>query len=172
VAEVDTETGQVRLRDYVAVDDVGTVINPMIVDGQIHGGVVQGIGEALYEEVVYDTDGNPLTASLSDYGVPSAIDVPPIRTARIITPSPATPLGAKGAGETGATGSMPAVINAVIDALRPLAVTTIDLPATPQRVWQLVRSAHEGSIRESDPLPTWGPAAVEAAGSSESTPIV
>ena len=172
VAEVDTETGQVRVRDYVAVDDVGTVINPMIVDGQIHGGVVQGIGEALYEEFAYDSDGNPLTASLSDYGVPSAVDVPPIRTARIITPSPATPLGAKGAGEAGATGSMPAVINAVIDALRPLAVTTIDVPATPQRVWQLVRSAHEGSIRESDPLPTWGPAAVEAAGSSDSTPIV
>jgi carbon-monoxide dehydrogenase large subunit len=172
VAEVDTETGQVRIRDYVAVDDVGTVINPMIVDGQIHGGVVQGIGEALYEEFVYDSDGSPLTASLTDYGVPSAVDVPPIRTARIITPSPATPLGAKGAGEAGATGSMPAVINAVIDALRPLAVTTIDVPATPQRVWQLVQGAQAGSARGIEPLPAWGSAAVDAAGSAESTPTV
>lgn len=137
-AEVDTETGLVRLRSYVAVDDVGVVVNPLIVDGQVHGGVAQGIGEALYEEVAYDEAGNLVTATLVDLTPPAAADLPAFVTDRTCTPSPATPLGVKGAGEAGAIGSLAAVVNSVHDAVRHLGVTDVPVPCTPERVWRAV----------------------------------
>jgi carbon-monoxide dehydrogenase large subunit len=141
VVEVDTETGDVKLDRYVAVDDVGTVINPMIVDGQVHGGIAQGIAQALWEEAVYDEDGNLLTGSLLDYLVPSAAELPSFELDRTVTPSPTNPLGVKGVGETGTIASTPAVVNAVIDALEPLGVTDIDMPTSPERVWRAIEEA-------------------------------
>jgi carbon-monoxide dehydrogenase large subunit len=146
VVEVDVETGAVDVLRYVAVDDVGNVVNPMIVDGQLHGGVVQGIGQALYEEMVYDEVANPVTPSIGDYGMPSALDVPPVETDRRVTPTAVNPLGAKGAGECGAIAAPPAVINAVVDALRPLGVNNIAMPATPNRVWQAIRAASPAAV--------------------------
>jgi carbon-monoxide dehydrogenase large subunit len=140
VAEVDAETGDVSLLRHVAVDDCGTVVNPMLVEGQVHGGVAQGVGQALYEEVVQDGDGNPLTVSLLDYMVPTAGEVPPIDTARTVTPSPNNPLGAKGVGEAGTIGATPAVQNAVIDALAHLGVRHLDMPLSPERVWRALNS--------------------------------
>jgi len=173
VVEVDTQTGQVRLRDFVAVDDVGTVVNPVLVDGQIHGGVAQGVGEALYEEVGYDAHGQLVTPSLGEYGLPAAGDLVAVRTDRVETPSPTTPLGAKGAGEAGATGSTPAVLNAVLDALRPMGVTALDVPATPQRVWRALRAAAAGEQHEPAELPPWGPAALDRVDDEEdAAPIV
>ncbi|MGI5269055.1 xanthine dehydrogenase family protein molybdopterin-binding subunit [Nonomuraea sp. CA-218870] len=134
--EVDTETGQVRVRSYVAVDDVGTVINPLIVEGQVHGGIAQGIGQALYEEAVYDAEGNLLTATLADYLVPSAADLPDFVTDRTETPATSNPLGAKGVGEAGTIASTPAVVNAIVDALRPHGVRDVPMPCTPERVWR------------------------------------
>src|SRR6266568_2837280 len=123
--EVDTETGHVTIRSYVAVDDVGKVVNPLIVDGQIHGGLAQGIGQALYEEAVYDDDGNLLTTTLADYLVPSAADLPSFTTDRTETPATTNPLGVKGVGEAGTIASTPAVVNAIVDALRPLGVRDV-----------------------------------------------
>jgi carbon-monoxide dehydrogenase large subunit len=137
--EVDTETGHVRVLRFVAVDDVGNVVNPMLVDGQIHGGVAQGIGEALFEEMAYDDDGNLVTSSLSELTIPAASDLPSFITDRICTPSPATPLGSKGVGEAGAIGSLPAVVNAVHDAVRHLGVRDLDVPCTPERVWRALQ---------------------------------
>ncbi|HZC26926.1 MAG TPA: molybdopterin cofactor-binding domain-containing protein, partial [Actinopolymorphaceae bacterium] len=146
--EVDTETGQVTIRSYVAVDDVGRVINPLIVEGQVHGGIAQGIAQALFEEAVYDADGNLMTGTLVDYTVPSAADLPAFTTDRTETPATAHPLGAKGVGEAGTIASTPAVVNAVVDALRPFGVTDVRMPCTPERVWQAIRSAAgEGSER-------------------------
>ena len=139
--EVDTATGRVKVRSYVAVDDVGTVINPMIVDGQVHGGVTQGLAQALYEEAVYDGGGNLVTGSLVDYLVPSAADVPPYVTDRTETPATTNPLGVKGAGEAGTIGATPAVVNAVVDALRPYGVTDVRMPCTPERVWRATHGA-------------------------------
>ncbi len=139
--EVDTETGQVRIRSYVAVDDVGNVVNPLIVEGQVHGGIAQGIAQALYEEAAYDADGNLLTTTLADYLVPSAADLPTFVTDRTQTPATTNPLGVKGVGEAGTIASTPAVVGAVIDALRPLGVTDIEMPCTPQRVWRAIASA-------------------------------
>ena len=141
--EVDTETGQARIRSYVCVDDVGTVINPLIVEGQVHGGVAQGIAQALYEEAVYDADGNLLTGSLADYTIPSAADLPAFVTDRTETPASTNPLGVKGVGEAGTIASTPAVVNAVVDALRPHGVTDIPMPCTPERVWQALKAARE-----------------------------
>ena len=141
VVEVDTETGSVDLRRYVAVDDVGRVINPMIVDGQIHGGIAQGIAQALFEEAVYDDDGNLLTGSMLNYIVPTAAELPSFELDRTETPSPTNPLGVKGVGETGTIASPPAVMNAVVDALSPYGITDIDMPATPERVWRALREA-------------------------------
>ena len=141
VVEVDPETGQVKLLRYVAVDDVGRVINPMIVDGQVHGGVVHGVGQALWEQVVYDEQGNLLTGTWLDYAMPRAADLPFFQTDRLETPSPVNPLGVKGAGETGTIASTPAVVNAVLDALAPFGVKHIDMPLTPERVWRAVRAA-------------------------------
>jgi aerobic carbon-monoxide dehydrogenase large subunit len=137
--EVDTQTGRVNIRRYVAVDDVGRVVNPMIVDGQVHGGVVQGIAQALFEEAVYDPDGNLLTGSFVEYTLPSAADLPNLVTDRNETPAPGHPLGAKGVGEAGTIASTPAVVNAVVDALRPYGVNDVAMPCTPERVWRAIR---------------------------------
>jgi carbon-monoxide dehydrogenase large subunit len=137
--EVDTETGQVAIRSYVCVDDVGTVINPLIVEGQVHGGVAQGIAQALFEEAVYDSDGNLLTASMADYTIPSAADLPDIISDRTETPATSNPLGVKGVGEAGTIASTPAVVNAIVDALRPWGVHDVPMPCTPERVWTAIR---------------------------------
>ncbi len=139
--EVDTETGAVRIRRYVAVDDIGNVVNPMIVEGQVHGGIVQGIAQALYEEAVYDPQGNLVTGTMVDYLVPAAPDVPDLITDRTVTPSTTNPLGVKGVGEAGTIASTPAVVNAVVDALRPFGVDDIRMPCSPQNVWRAIESA-------------------------------
>jgi aerobic carbon-monoxide dehydrogenase large subunit len=139
--EVDTETGQVTIRSYVCVDDVGTVVNPLIVEGQVHGGLAQGVAQALFEEAVYDEGGTLISGTLADYLVPSAADLPSFTTDRTETPATSNPLGVKGVGEAGAIASTPAVVNAVLDAVRHLGVTDIDMPCTPQRVWRAVQSA-------------------------------
>jgi carbon-monoxide dehydrogenase large subunit len=141
VVEVDTETGDVRLARYVAVDDVGNVINPMVVEGQVHGGIVQGVAQALWEEAVYDADGNLVNGSFTGYLVPSAAEVPSFTLDRTVTPSPTNPLGVKGVGETGTIASTPAVINAIVDALSPYGITDMEMPATPERVWRALREA-------------------------------
>ena len=137
--EVDTRTGRVDIRSYVAVDDVGKVINPMIVEGQIHGGVAQGIGQALYEEAVYDGEGNLLSGTFVDYTLPSAADLPDLVADRTESPAPGHPLGAKGVGEAGAIAATPAVVNAIVDALRPFGVRDVAMPCTPERVWQAIQ---------------------------------
>jgi carbon-monoxide dehydrogenase large subunit len=134
--EVDTETGQVKIRRYVAVDDVGKVINPLIVEGQVHGGVVQGIAQALFEEARFDESGNLVTGSFAEYLLPSAADVPSIVADRTETPATTHPLGVKGVGEAGTIAATPAVVNAIVDALRPRGVNDIPMPCTPERVWR------------------------------------
>ena len=141
VVDVDPETGQVDLKRYVALDDCGPQINPTIVEGQIHGGVVQGIGQALWEEAVYDEDGQLVTGSMLDYALPRADQLPPIEVLSTVTPSPHHPLGVKGVGEAGTIASTVTVYNAVMDALRPLGVTSIDMPLTPERVWRAIQQA-------------------------------
>jgi aerobic carbon-monoxide dehydrogenase large subunit len=141
IAEVDVETGEANLVRIVAVDDCGTLINPMLAEGQVQGGIAQGAAQALYEEFVYDPDGNPLTASLIDYAVPGIGDLPSFETLHMETPTPYNPLGAKGIGESGTIGATPAVQNAVIDALAHLGVRHIDMPLHPMRVWEAIRSA-------------------------------
>jgi aerobic carbon-monoxide dehydrogenase large subunit len=137
--DVDTETGRTTIRKYVCVDDVGTVINPLIVDGQVHGGVAHGIAQALYEEAVFDDDGNLTTGTLVDYLVPSAVDLPSFTTDRTVSPATTNPLGVKGVGETGAIAATPAVVNAVVDALRPFGVNDVRMPCTPERVWRALQ---------------------------------
>jgi carbon-monoxide dehydrogenase large subunit len=143
VVEVDRETGEVTLRRYVAVDDVGRVINPMIVDGQVRGGIVQGVAQALWEGAVYNEDGQLLTSSMMEYAVPKAALFPPIELDRTETPTDVNPLGVKGAGETGTIASTPAVVNAVVDALAPFGIRHIDMPLTPERVWRAIQQATE-----------------------------
>jgi aerobic carbon-monoxide dehydrogenase large subunit len=146
--EVDTETGFVKIRSYVAVDDVGVVVNPLIVEGQVHGGIAQGIAQALYEEGVYDEEGNLVTTTLADYLVPSAADLPSYVTARTSSPS-ANRLGVKGVGEAGTIASTPAVVNAIVDALRPFGVSDITMPCTPERVWRAVSSGSANAANTS-----------------------
>jgi carbon-monoxide dehydrogenase large subunit len=141
VVEVDAETGEIRLQRYVAVDDCGKVINPMIVEGQIHGGIVQGVGQALWEGAAYDENGQLLTGSMMDYAVPKADALPQFELAMTETPTKVNPLGVKGIGETGTIASTPAVYNAVMDALAPLGVEKVDMPLTPERVWRAIRDA-------------------------------
>ena len=141
VVEVDTETGGTEILRYVAVDDCGTVINPMIVEGQIHGGVAQGVAEALYEEAMYDESGNLMTSSMTQYMVPTAVEVPTMTLAGAVTPSTTNPLGVKGIGEAGTIASPPAVINAVVDAVSHLGVTDVGKPASPERVWRAIQEA-------------------------------
>jgi len=136
--KVDADTGQVELRRYVAVDDCGRVINPLIVDGQVHGGIVQGVAQALHEAATYNADGQLLTGSMADYAVPRARMFPRFVTGRTETPSPHNPIGVKGVGETGTIASTPAVVNAVLDALRSFGVTHIDMPLTPERIWTAI----------------------------------
>jgi aerobic carbon-monoxide dehydrogenase large subunit len=141
VCEVDTQTGLVRLLRHVAVDDSGRILNPVLAEGQVLGGIAQGVAQALFEEVRYDADGNCLNGSLASYTMPSAADLPAFETERTQTPTPLNPLGAKGIGESGTIGSTPAVQNAVVDALAHLGVTHIDMPLTPERVWRAIQAA-------------------------------
>jgi carbon-monoxide dehydrogenase large subunit len=141
VVEVDPASGAVNIKRYVAVDDCGRVINPLLVDGQIHGGIAQGLGQALYEEVIYEEDGRLATGSLMNYALPRAENLPRFELARTETPTPVNPLGAKGIGEAGTIGSTPAVVNAVVDALSPFGVTHIDMPLKPEKIWRLCRGA-------------------------------
>ncbi len=144
VVEVDPKTGSVQLQRYIAVDDVGKVINPMIVDGQVHGGIAQGVAQALWEQAVYDENGQLLSGTMMDYAVPKADFFPRFELARTETLSPVNPLGVKGAGETGTIASTPAVVNAVIDALSPLGIRHLDMPLTPERVWRAIQSNQKG----------------------------
>jgi carbon-monoxide dehydrogenase large subunit len=139
--EVDTETGKVTIRSYVCVDDVGKVVNPLIVDGQVHGGLAQGIAQALYEEAVFDESGTLTTGTFADYLLPSAADLPTFTTDRTETASTTNPLGVKGVGEAGTIASTPAVVNAVVDAVRHLGVTDVEMPCSPQRVWRAINTA-------------------------------
>lgn len=142
VVEVDAETGTTEIKRFVAVDDVGNVVNPMIVDGQVHGGLAQGIGQALLEGAVYDESGQLTTGTYLDYAMPRADDLPSFEVDRNVTPCPHNPLGVKGCGEAGAIGSTPAIVNAVVDALRPLGVKDLEMPLTPQKVWAAVQNAN------------------------------
>jgi aerobic carbon-monoxide dehydrogenase large subunit len=153
--DVDTETGRTSIRRYVAVDDVGTVINPLIVEGQVHGGIAQGVAQALYEGAFHDEAGTLTTATFADYLLPSAADLPSWTTDRTQSPSTTNPLGVKGVGETGTIAATPAVINAIVDALSPWGVDDIEMPATPQRVWRAIQEGE--SARSSRDLPTGTP---------------
>jgi aerobic carbon-monoxide dehydrogenase large subunit len=144
VVDVDAETGKVKVVRYLAVDDCGPAINPMLIDGQIHGGIVHAIGQALYEQVVYDEEGQLVTGTFVDYALPTAAEVPSFETDRTETPSPVNTLGVKGIGEAGTIAATPAVAAAVLDAIRPLGVTELDMPMTPMRVWQAIQAAGNG----------------------------
>jgi carbon-monoxide dehydrogenase large subunit len=146
IVEVDTETGLVRPLRHVAVDDCGRVLNPMLVQGQQHGGTLQGMSQALWEHFVYDDDGNPLTGTFADYTLPTAADAISFEVSTTETPTPLNPLGAKGIGESATIGSTPAVQNAVVDALAHLGVRHLDMPATPERVWRAVEQARAGTL--------------------------
>ncbi len=139
VVEIDKETGKTTFRRYVAVDDVGNVINPMIVDGQVHGGIAQGLSQAVFENAVYDDNGQLLTGTMMDYAVPKATFLPSYELDRTVTPCPYNPMGLKGAGETGTIASTPAVMNAIVDALSPYGVDHLDMPASPQHIWQILQ---------------------------------
>jgi carbon-monoxide dehydrogenase large subunit len=144
MVEVDRETGEVQLLRFDGVDDCGPVINPLIVAGQVHGGIAQGVGQALLEEAVYDATGQLLTGTFMDYALPQAEHFPRMHIGHTVTPSPRTPLGLKGVGEAGTIGSVPAIANAVHDALAPLGIRHIDLPLTPLKVWQAIQAARNG----------------------------
>jgi len=140
IVDVDAETGRVEIVRYAAVDDCGPAINPMLIDGQVHGGITHSVGQALYEQIVYDQDGQLVTGSFVDYALPTAAEVPNFETDRTETRSPVNSLGVKGVGEAGTIAGTAAVTNAVIDALRPLGVSYIDMPLTPMRVWQAIHT--------------------------------
>ena len=143
VVEVDTDTGKVTILRHIAVDDAGTVLNPLLADGQIHGGVAQGVAQALLEEVLFDPDGNPITSNFADYAIITAAELPSFETVRMETPTPINELGAKGIGESGSIGSTPAVQNAVVDALSHLGIRHLDMPATPEKVWRAINGGGE-----------------------------
>jgi len=153
VVEVDSETGGVHVLKYVVVDDCGRVLNHYLAEAQVHGSLAQGIGQALYEEVIYNPEGQLLTNTLLDYALPIAEQVPVFTTGIVETPSPTNPLGAKGVGESGCIGAPPAIVNAVLDALAPLGINTIDMPLNPDKIWALVQAAHNGTLKEPDPTP-------------------
>ena len=140
VVEIDKETGETKIVRYIAVDDCGKVINPLLVDGQVHGGIVQAMGQALYEEVVYDDQGQLITGELMDYALPKASQIPWLETDRTETPSPVNPLGVKGVGEAGTIGATPAIVNAIVDALSPYGVKHLDMPVRPENVWKLINA--------------------------------
>jgi carbon-monoxide dehydrogenase large subunit len=160
-AEVDTETGMVRIRKYACVDDVGTIVNPLIVEGQVHGGVAQGIAQALYEEAVYDADGNLVTGTFVDYLVPSAADLPHFDTGNTVHTTTSNPIGAKGVGEAGTIASTPAVVNAVLDAVRQFGVRDIRMPMTPERVWRAISEGGDGAGRAAAGTVAYGGASTE-----------
>ena len=137
--EIDPETGAVTLARYTAVDDFGTLVNPMLAEGQVHGGVVQGIGQALTEHTVYDQTGQLLSGSFMDYAMPRADDLPSLDVDFHPVPATSNPLGVKGCGEAGVTGALPAVMNAIIDALADRGITHVDMPATPERIWRALQ---------------------------------
>jgi aerobic carbon-monoxide dehydrogenase large subunit len=145
IVEVDVETGKVEILRYVAVDDCGNALNPLLIDGQVHGGIVHGLGQALYEQLVYDENGQLITGTFVDYALPTAAEMPSFELDRTVTPSPVNSMGAKGIGEAGTIASSPTVVNGVIDALRPLGVTYMDMPCTPMRVWQAINDAKGGA---------------------------
>ena len=153
LVEVDTETGEVKIVTYVSVDDCGRVLNHTLVEGQVHGSLAQGIGQALYEEASYDETGQPLAGTLLDYSLPTAQQIPSFVTAMVETPSPENPLGVKGVGEAGTIGAPPAVVNAVLDALAPLGIRSIDMPLKPERVWALIQAAKAGTLSQPDAAP-------------------
>jgi carbon-monoxide dehydrogenase large subunit len=144
VVEIDPESGHLEIRRYLTVDDCGRVINPLVVEGQVHGGITQGLGQALFEGVVYDEIGNLVSGSLMDYALPKAHFLPSYETNRTETPSPLNPLGAKGIGEAATIGSTPAVVNAVVDALSHLGVRHLDMPLTSEKIWQALQKAKAG----------------------------
>jgi carbon-monoxide dehydrogenase large subunit len=137
VTEVDKETGVIEVVRYIAVDDCGNILNPLIVDGQVHGGVAQGLGQALYEQAVYDDAGQLVTGELMDYAIPKAHMMPWIESSHTTTPSPVNPLGVKGVGEAGTIGCSPALVNSVVDALSTLGVKHLDMPMTPEKIWKI-----------------------------------
>src|SRR5215813_2440079 len=145
VVEIDRETGEIHFQRYVAVDDCGKVINPMLVHGQVHGGICQSFGQALYEEVVYDENGQLVTGTLMDYALPRAAMLPHFDLDSTETPSPVNPLGAKGVGEAGTIGATPAIVSAVVDALSPFGIRHIDMPIKPETVWQIIRKNAAGA---------------------------
>jgi carbon-monoxide dehydrogenase large subunit len=138
VVEIDRETGEIAFQRYIAVDDCGKVINPMLVHGQVHGGIVQSLGQALFEEVVYDEQGQLVSGTLMDYAVPKAAQVPWFELDRTETPSPVNPMGVKGVGEAGSIGATPAIVAAVVDALGPYGVRHLDMPIKPENVWRII----------------------------------
>jgi carbon-monoxide dehydrogenase large subunit len=138
VVEVDKDTGQVKIEKYLAVDDCGRVINPLLRDGQVHGGIAQGVAQALYEQAIYNEDGALVTGSMVDYAIPGMTELPMFDTFSTVTASPVNPLGVKGVGEAGTIGSSPCIVNAVVDALSPLGVKHIDMPLTPEKLWSVM----------------------------------
>jgi carbon-monoxide dehydrogenase large subunit len=142
ISEVDRETGEITIKRYLAVDDIGNILNPLIVDGQLHGGVAQGLGQALWEHGIYDDSGQLVSGEFMDYALPKARSMPWIESAHTTTPSPVNPLGVKGVGEAGTIGSTPAMVNSVVDALAPLGVRHIDMPLTPEKIWRLVSGSN------------------------------
>jgi len=152
VVEIDPETGELRILTYVAVDDCGRVLNHRLVEDQLHGGLAQGIGQALYEEVVYDEGGQLLSSTLMDYALPNADMLPTFVTDFVESPSPYNPLGAKGAGESGCIGAPPAVVNAVLDALAPLGIKALDMPLKSEKIWAAIQAAHAGTLMQSESL--------------------
>jgi carbon-monoxide dehydrogenase large subunit len=153
VVEVDSNTGEVHILQYVAVDDCGRVVNHYLVDAQVHGALAQGIGQALYEEVMYDEEGQLLSSTLMDYTMPNAMQVPDFITDVVETPSPINPLGAKGIGEGGTIGAPPTIVNAVLDALAPLGIEAVDMPLKPEKIWALVQAARQGRLEKTDVTP-------------------
>lgn len=152
VVEVDPETGQIRLLRYIAVDDCGNQVNPMLVEGQVRGGIVQGVGQALFEGAVYDGSGQLITGSFMDYALPKARAFPPLELDSTVTPSPHNPMGVKGIGETGTIAATPAVVNAVVDALAPFGVVRLDMPLTPERVWRAMTQADAHAHKPRKPV--------------------
>ena len=141
MVDIDKGTGEVKIRRFVAIDDCGNIINPMVVEGQVEGGLTMGLAPALYEQIVYDENGVCLTGTLADYLLPTAMESPKWETGHTITPSPHHPLGAKGVGESPTVGAPPAIANAVVDALSHLGVRHLDIPITPEKVWKALRDA-------------------------------
>ena len=146
VVEVDAETGSTRVLKHVAVDDCGRLVNPLLAEGQVHGGIAQGLAQALFEEIVYDADGNPVTSNLADFAFITACELPSFELVPMETPTPMNPLGAKGVGESGTIGATPALQNAVVDALSHLGIRHIDMPLTPQKIWRLVTQASRPAL--------------------------